>query len=161
MSCLLQPPKGGLLAAMEAHKMAEGDPFPHRPLTLLSGQTELSTLHLWRCALYTQVWQFKMTLGPFQCMQRMLQCSSPQTEGIQSSTWGLPLAWSDLQSTQIFFQVSCHFSMIFNHFCEIPWYFQVFQMYPHFSRFSRSSGNPELLTGMFKGLATTSTDFKK
>ena len=43
-----------------------------------------------------------------------------------------------------FFQVSCHFSMIFIKFFKIPWYFQVFQVYPHFSRFSRfsrSSGN--------------------
>ena len=38
----------GLPAAMEAHKVAEGDPFPppQRPLTLLSGQTELPTLPL-------------------------------------------------------------------------------------------------------------------
>ena len=41
-----------------------------------------------------------------------------------------------------FFQVSCHFSMIFIKFFKIPWYFQVFQVYLHFSRFSRSSGNP-------------------
>ena len=48
MLCLLQPPRGGLLAAMEAHKMAEGDPFPLPPQTPYtpSGQTELSTLHL-------------------------------------------------------------------------------------------------------------------
>ena len=32
MLCLLQPPRGGLLAAMEAHKMAEGDPFPPPPI---------------------------------------------------------------------------------------------------------------------------------
>ena len=38
-----------------------------------------------------------------------------------------------------FFQVSCHFSMIFIKFFKIPWYFQVFQVYSHFSR---SSGNP-------------------
>ena len=45
-----------------------------------------------------------------------------------------------------FFQVACHFSMIFIKFYKIPWYFQVFQVYPHFSRFSRfsrSSGNPD------------------
>ena len=42
-----------------------------------------------------------------------------------------------------FFQVACHFSMIFIKFYKIPWYFQVFQVYSHFSRFSRSSGNPE------------------
>ena len=41
-----------------------------------------------------------------------------------------------------FFQVSCHFSLIYIKFFKIPWYFQVFQVYPHFSRFSRSSGNP-------------------
>ena len=34
--------------------------------------------------------------------------------------------------------------MIFINFFKIPWYFQVFQVYPHFSRFYRSSGNPEL-----------------
>ena len=44
-----------------------------------------------------------------------------------------------------FFQVSCHFSMIFINFFKIPWYFQVFQVYPHFSRFSRSSGNPAVV----------------
>ena len=41
-----------------------------------------------------------------------------------------------------FFQVSCHFSMIFIKFFKIP-YFQVFHVYSHFSRFSRSSGSPE------------------
>ena len=41
-----------------------------------------------------------------------------------------------------FFQVSCHFFMIFIQFFKIPWYFQVFQVYSHFSRFSRSNGNP-------------------
>ena len=41
-----------------------------------------------------------------------------------------------------FFQVACHFSMIFIKFYKISWYFQVFQVYSHFSRFSRSSGNP-------------------
>ena len=44
-----------------------------------------------------------------------------------------------------FFQVSCHFSMIFIKFFKIPWYFQVFQVYSHFSRFSRLSGNPDEL----------------
>ena len=44
-----------------------------------------------------------------------------------------------------FFQVACHFSMTFIKFYKIPWYFQVFQVYPHFSRFSRSSGNPDNL----------------
>ena len=33
--------------------------------------------------------------------------------------------------------------MIFIKFFKIPWYFQVFQAYSHFSRFCRSSGNPE------------------
>ena len=32
--------------------------------------------------------------------------------------------------------------MIFIKFFKIPWYFQVFQVHSHFSRFSRSSGNP-------------------
>ena len=45
-----------------------------------------------------------------------------------------------------FFQVSCHFSMIFIKFFKIPWYFQVFQVSSHFSRFSRSSGNPAFRT---------------
>ena len=58
-------------------------------MELLSGQTELPTLPLWRCALCTQVWQFRMALGPFQCLQRMLHYC----------TWGLPLAWHVLQST--------------------------------------------------------------
>ena len=34
-----------------------------------------------------------------------------------------------------FFQVSCHFSMIFIKFFKIPWYFQVFQVYSHFPGF--------------------------
>ena len=42
----------------------------------------------------------KKFLGPFQCMQRMLHCSNPHIEGILSSTWSLPLTWSDLTSTQ-------------------------------------------------------------
>ena len=46
-----------------------------------------------------------------------------------------------------FFQVSCHFSMIFITFVQIPWYFQVFQVYSHFSRFSRPSGNPAFFWG--------------
>ena len=44
-----------------------------------------------------------------------------------------------LVATQ-FFQVSDRFSMIFIKIFEIPWYFQVFQMYSHFFR---SSGNPD------------------
>ena len=35
-----QPARGGIFAAMEAHKMADGDPFPR----LLSCQTELLTV---------------------------------------------------------------------------------------------------------------------
>ena len=45
-----------------------------------------------------------------------------------------------------FFQVSCHFSMIFIKIFKILWYFQVFQVYSHFSR---SSGNPENCVEVF------------
>ena len=44
-------------------------PHPTDPMQPLSGQTELPTLYLWRCALYTQVWQFTMAIGPLQCLQ--------------------------------------------------------------------------------------------
>ena len=35
--------------------------------------------------------------------------------------------------------------MIFIKFFRIPWYFQIFQVYSHFFRFSRTSGNPAIL----------------
>ena len=64
-------------------------PTPKDPMQLLSDQTELPTLPLWRCALCTQVWQFKMAPDPLQSLQRMLHYY----------TWCLPLAWSVLQYT--------------------------------------------------------------
>ena len=45
----------------------------------------------------------------------------------------------NFSSSQVF-QVSWYFSMIFIKFFKTP-YFQVFQAYPHFSRFSRSNGS--------------------
>ena len=64
---------------MVAHKKAEGNSLhPTDHMKLLSGQTELPTMSLWRCAHCTQVWQFRLTLGPLQCLQRMLHyCMSP------------------------------------------------------------------------------------
>ena len=126
--CLLQPPRGGLPAAMEAHKVAEGDPFPlpQRPLTLLSGQTELPTLPLWRCAMCTQVWQFKLTLGPFQCRGCCI-CSSPQTEGIHKALEACP--WHG---------VTYNLPKYFSRFHVIfPWFLLFFAKFHDFSRFSR------------------------
>ena len=61
--------------------------LPHqRPLTLLSGQSNMPILALSRCAICTtEVWQFIMTFGPFQCMHKMLYCSNPPTEGIHQA----------------------------------------------------------------------------
>ena len=74
--------RDALLAAMVAHKEPEGNPLPTPtdPMQLLSGQTELPTLPLWRCALCTQIWQLRMAFGPLLCLQRMLHYC----------TWGLP-----------------------------------------------------------------------
>ena len=114
---------------MEAHKVAEGDPslLPQRPLTLLSGQTELPTLPLWRCAMCTQVWQFKLTLGPFQCMQRMLHLFQPQTEGIHKALEACP--WHG---------VTYNLPKYFSRFHVIfPWLLLFFAKFHDFSRFSR------------------------
>ena len=40
-----------------------------------------------------------MALGPFLCMHRMVHCSSPQTEGIQSSREACPWHGAHLNST--------------------------------------------------------------
>ena len=40
-----------------------------------------------------------MALGPFLCMHRMVHCSSPQTEGIQSSREACPWHGAHLIST--------------------------------------------------------------
>ena len=70
-------------------------------------------LSVLRWAICAQVWPFTMTLGPFQCMRRMLHCSNPQTGG---------LAWSDLQFIKHFSRF-ISFSMAFTKFYKIPWFF--------------------------------------
>ena len=60
-----------------------------------------------------------MALGPFLCMYRVVHLSSPQTEGIQSCRWGLPLTWSSL-------------NLEFHHF---PIKFPIFE-FPNFWNFT-------------------------
>ena len=51
--------------------------------------------------------------------------------------------WGEFLVPTQFFPGFLSFFQDFIKFFEIPWYFQVFQVYPHFSRFPRSNGNPE------------------
>ena len=55
--------------------------------SLHSFQTSLDLLSL-SSSSHSKLKESKKVLDPFQCLQRMLHCSSYHTEGIQSSTWG-------------------------------------------------------------------------
>ena len=108
--CLLQPPRGGLPAAMEAHKVAEGDPFP--------------------------------PLAHFSACRGCCICSSPQTEGIQKALEACPWHGVTYNPPKYFSRFHVIFPWFLLFFCKIPWFFQVFQVYSHFSRYSSKCGNP-------------------
>ena len=100
---------------MEEHKVDQGNPFlsPIRLLQLLSGQLELSTFPLWRCAICTRLWQFKLSLGPFQSLQRMLHYC----------TWDLPLAWNDLYTPNLEYHIKLKMEILKNRTLCSHWIF--------------------------------------
>ena len=102
-------------------------PFPQRPLTLLSGQTELPTLPLWRCAMCTQVCSSNWPLAHFSACRGCCICSSPQTEGIHKALEACP--WHG---------VTYNLPKYFSRFHVIfPWFLLFFAKFHDFSRFSR------------------------
>ena len=130
-SCLLPPPRVGLLAAIEAYKIPDGNPFPWEiPCTPFRWIPAPHFASFKMCNLHTSL------AVPFQ------ECYTVPTLRQKAYIKHLtPLAWSDLQFTQIVFWVLYRILTVFYKIS------QFFQVYSHFSRVSRilqMSGSPLL-----------------